>query len=353
MISKITRRSLKKGFSGIIRTAVIGAAFAATGALRITAGEPSPPQPVYQPGTKSTAVPPDTQIKIEAKFFEITEDAWKKVSPEMRLETGLRTGDTDSTGPETLASQFPELKKEKQSYAELVREMTHGQDSPKKSESLPGWKIIEIIACEKRKALIKKLGHTEGCSLSSAPVATVKNGQESIAAITRKFRYPSAYGPDKKSPSRVSPTEFATKDIGVTLRVKPEIGPDGQTIDLYLVLESVALLGFIGDNGTTFAPPTQAEIQRVASPVFSTHTFKTSVSIWDHQTVLIGRVQLEVQAGKNGSDPRTVRKIMLTSVTAQLVDSSNPAKLIHPREGEEDTVQEIPSGPPMAGKPGL
>jgi len=347
-----------RGLAGI---AVMSAALATATTSPVTAQDASPSpagSPVVAPASSPVATPdvtkgaenrPGTHVEIQTRFIEITEEAWKKTSPELILETGLRSGDIYSTGPETLASQFPELKKEKKTYADLVREMTLPKNSQKNPDPLPGWKIIEVLGREKREALIKMLLSTEGCRLLSAPAVTIKSGQEGVIAITRQFRYASAYGPD------ALPTEFDSKDIGFTLRVKPEIGPDGQTIDLNLADESVTLLGFIGENGATFAPPTQTKIQRFASPAFSTHTIKTNVSVWDNQTLLFGGVQLEVEAGKNGSDPHTVRKIMLTAVTARIVDAGKSVRAPSAKVSLQAPVSNsaIPRGIPIEGKIGF
>src|SRR5947199_8386608 len=99
-----------------------------------------------------------------------------------------------------------------------------------------------------------------------------------------------------------TPTAFESRNTGVTLEVEPVVGPDGVTIDLNLVPQVVEFEGFInygspifavGVNtvaGITVSAPVLLTSNVINQPVFSTRKVTTNVSVWDEQTVVLGRL---------------------------------------------------------------
>src|SRR6185503_20617892 len=53
-----------------------------------------------------------------------------------------------------------------------------------------------------------------------------------------------------------TPSNFETRNTGVTLEVEPVVGPDGVTIDLNLVPQVVEFEGFINYGSPILAPAT-------------------------------------------------------------------------------------------------
>jgi len=112
-----------------------------------------------------------------------------------------------------------------------------------------------------------------------------------------------------------TPSNFETRNTGVTLEVEPVVGPDGVTIDLNLVPQVVEFEGFInyGSPIRTINPAlvraldptlvlssallgTQAITLTdnvINQPIFSTRKVTTSVSVWDGQTVVLGGLMRE------------------------------------------------------------
>jgi len=241
--------------------------------------------------------------------------------------------------------------------------------------------------------VIRALNQKKGIDLLSAPKITTKSGQRAVIEIVREFRYPTQFTepkvPDiqgRGSSSSVTttialpvvgpstPSNFETRNTGVTLEVEPVVGPDGVTIDLNLVPQVVefegfinygspiktvnpALLNFIGGSTSGLTGLTQSITLTdnvINQPIFSTRKVTTSVSVWDGQTVVLGGLMREdVQKVEDrtpflGDIPmvgrlfRTnvdqhVKRNLIIFVTARLV---NPAgQPVNQTEEEEEMVE--------------
>ena len=108
-----------------------------------------------------------------------------------------------------------------------------------------------------------------------------------------------------------TPSNFETRNTGVTLEVEPVVGPDGVTIDLNLVPQVVEFEGFInyGSPIKTVNPRYSDFLHPrflgclltsitltdnvINQPIFSTRKVTTSVSVWDGQTVVLGGLMRE------------------------------------------------------------
>lgn len=114
--------------------------------------------------------------------------------------------------------------------------------------------------------VIRALDQKKGVDLLSAPKVTTKSGRKAVVRVVREFPYPSEFNPPEPPPPATNdsiivsgsgqivtqgivtpstPTAFETRNLGVTLEVNPVIGPDGYTIDLDLSPEVVEFDGFI------------------------------------------------------------------------------------------------------------
>ena len=179
--------------------------------------------------------------------------------------------------------------------------------------------------------VIRALNQKKGIDLLSAPKITTKSGQRAVIEIVREFRYPTQFtepkvpdisgrGTSNSTTTTIAlpvvgpstPSNFETRNTGVTLEVEPVVGPDGVTIDLNLVPQVVefegfinygspirtvnpALLGFLGVP-STLTGVTQAITLTdnvINQPIFSTRKVTTSVSVWDGQTVVLGGLMRE------------------------------------------------------------
>lgn len=171
--------------------------------------------------------------------------------------------------------------------------------------------------------IIRALNQKKGIDLMSAPKVTTKSGNKAVIKVVRNFPYPTEFSPPETPETTTTtssgtavafaagtvlsggivtpttPTAFETRDLGVTLEVEPVVGPDNYTIDLNLSPEVVEFEGFINYGSpilgaiyrTTPVPDIYQTILTdnvINQPIFSTRKVTTSVSIWDGQTVALG-----------------------------------------------------------------
>lgn len=87
-------------------------------------------------------------------------------------------------------------------------------------------------------------------------------------------------GVPNAEPTPGAPSSFETRNAGVTVEVEPVVGPDGLSIDLNHVVQSVTHLGDLKVTGVAARYPAQ--------PLFETRKFTTSQMILAGQQMLIG-----------------------------------------------------------------
>lgn len=176
--------------------------------------------------------------------------------------------------------------------------------------------------------MFQALSQKRSFDLLSAPSLRVKNGEDATINVSRTFYYPTAFDPAESAAvqtvstgSGISvgppiviptfPTEFESRDIGVKMKVRPQLGADNRTIDLALFPEVTDFEGFInygsviyvagGDlnNGVTvndqgiITDTTQGNAyllsnNEINQPVFNTRRIDTKVFVRDGYTVVLG-----------------------------------------------------------------
>lgn len=160
--------------------------------------------------------------------------------------------------------------------------------------------------------VLRALNQQKGIDLVSAPKVTTKSGVRANIEIIREFRYPAEYdlpvvtqaaGSIYTPATPTTPTSFETKPVGITLEVEPTVGPDGYTIDLSLSPRVVEFEGFINYGspintvvtvvGVGFSAPFVVTENTINQPVFSSREVTTDVTVYDGQTVVIGGLMRE------------------------------------------------------------
>jgi general secretion pathway protein D len=236
--------------------------------------------------------------------------------------------------------------------------------------------------------VIRALNQKKGVDLMAAPKITTKSGQQGVIKINREFPYPQQYDPPQIPQSTGGsqstaviltlgesdpvvtpsfPTDFTTRNLGVTLEVTPQIGSDGYTIDLTLAPEVVDFDGFINYGSPISSPrrildPLTLQIINtvpqlltdnvINQPIFSVRRVTTNVSIWDGQTVALGGLIREDVQKVNDKVPilgdvplagalfrsevdQKIKRNLIIFVTARLMDAAG-----QPLRPEDDVDQE-------------
>ncbi|HST30459.1 MAG TPA: Amuc_1098 family type IV pilus outer membrane protein [Chthoniobacterales bacterium] len=364
------------------------------------------------------------QVEIEAKFVEINQNNLKELGFDWLLGqfnvgnhkvfagggtsgTGAPINTADwpfvSPGGTQPIGQFPITAGNRSGELAISANAIDALLSPAAglTSTAPGiFGLAGVFTDPQFQLVIRALNQKKGIDLLSAPKITTKSGQRAVIEIVREFRYPTQFtepkvpdiqgrGSTNSTTTTIAlpvvgpstPSNFETRNTGVTLEVEPVVGPDGVTIDLNLVPQVVEFEGFINYGSPIktvnpallgFSPSTLLGMTTEAitltdnvinQPIFSTRKVTTSVSVWDGQTVVLGGLMREdVQKVEDrtpfvGDLPlvgrlfrsnvdQRIKRNLIIFVTARLV---NPAgQPVHQAEEEEEMVeppvlQEIPA----------
>lgn len=289
---------------------------------------------------------PPTQVEIESKFLEVTQNSLKELGFDwllgqfaMPFGTGVYGGGgTEGFNQSIDAGAYPFVSGTTPIGA------TGATSGPVTSGNRSGTTAISVNAVDallfgtpagpaagvmalagvftnpQFQVVIRALNQQKGVDLVSSPSVTTKSGQRATIQIVREFRYPTEYDLPQVSASQGSvfqpvvpttPTSFDTKPVGITLEVEPTVGPDGYTIDLTLSPRVVEFDGFINYGSPIFAtvqnnavnaagfiiPSGTATILATSNvinqPVFSTREVTTQVTVYDGSTVVLGGLMRE------------------------------------------------------------
>ena len=287
------------------------------------------------------------QVEIESKFVEITQNNIKELSFDWLLGQfnignervfggGGTSGNQSSRNPLDFPfvnggapiGQFPLTSGNRSGTtaisANAIDALLFGLTG--NTLAAPGvFGLSGVFTDPQFQLVIRALDQKKGVDLLSSPRVTTKSGLRAIIEIIREFRYPTEFDPPQIPQdfggggsggglgttiistfpvTPTTPTTFETRNTGVTLEVEPQVGPDGQTIDLTLAPSVTEFEGFINygspiqtTGGTNVLglplPPVVLTPNVINQPIFSTRKVQTSVSIWDGQTVVIGGLMRE------------------------------------------------------------
>ncbi len=297
----------------------------------------------------SSNVDVPTQVEIEAKFVEITQNNLKELGFDW-LVSAFNIGGERVFGAGGTTGSGTALNNDNYTFIDPATDTAVGTNpvtsgnrsgtngiSNNAIDSLlfgsaantvaPGiFSLAGVFTDPQFQVVVRALDQKKGVDLLSSPKVTTKSGERATIEIIREFRYPIEFDPPQipqdfggSSSSGVggstvistfpvtptTPTAFETRNTGVTLEVEPVVGSDGYTIDLRLVPQVVEFEGFINYGSPIYTINTSTAGQlinggrteltpnEIKQPIFSTRKVTTSVSIWDGQTVSLGGLMRE------------------------------------------------------------
>ena len=170
----------------------------------------------------------------------------------------------------------------------------------------------------KQAAIVREKSREGGAEFFSDPCTMARNGMGSTVTSVREVRYPVKYVPSEKEPGKSIPTAFETRNAGVEMKFVPTISPNGSTIDLQVSPTVTTFLGFIdyaaakparaaGDSSLESLLKAPLSPGGIWTPVFSTFSLETTITLGNGQSVLLGGV---MKVGKipprgDGSEPKS------------------------------------------------
>ena len=160
-------------------------------------------------------------------------------------------------------------------------------------------------------AIVRALAQKQGTDLLSAPKVTVLSGNPATITVAQELRYPQRFG---QTQSQVgtgnasgggsagvaitagTPEEFATRNVGVELKVTPTVEEDDYSISLELNPKVTEFDGFVEYGGPSVAISGSTTVTVPSGfyqPIFSVRDISTKVTIWDGATLIMGGLTRE------------------------------------------------------------
>jgi general secretion pathway protein D len=239
------------------------------------------------------------------------------------------------------------------------------------SASGPLANITGVIGEFDVNAVVRALSQKNGTELLSAPRLTVLSGNPATITVAQELRYPQSYGQIQSqvgtgsisgggsagvSITSGTPQEFATRNIGVELRVTPTVEEDNHSISLDLNPKVTEFEGFVEYGGPSVAisgGTTVTVPPGFYQPIFAVREVSTRVTLWDGATLVMGGLTREDVKKVNDKVPllgslpivgrlfrtkgeSTQKRNLLIFVTAHLV---NPGGALQKRTAASAPVQ--------------
>lgn len=329
---------------------------------------------------------PVRQVAIEAKFLEVQEGALRELGVDWNIaRPGLPLFDPVNGGPVLDANGRPVFSPlEIYGTAGVTRPLPDAFNGAQSLNSilidgtpvastrparLPGTvslgenagplaRISTVVGEFDVEAVVRALEQKQGADLLSAPRVTVLSGQPASIIVAQEMRYPQAYTEIKSQVGSTAgggtggsgsagvtitagtPQDFATRHVGVELRVTPRVEDDGVHITLDLNPRVTDFDGFMEYGGPSLALTAGRSVTvppGFYQPIFSVRELETKVTLRHGATLVMGGLtreevkRVEDKVPVLGSIPglgrlfrstgqSTQKRSLLIFVTARLVD---------------------------------
>lgn len=160
-------------------------------------------------------------------------------------------------------------------------------------------------------AVVRALAQRSGTELLSAPRLTVLSGQAATITVAQELRFPQSYGQVQSQVGTGSasgggaagvtitagtPQDFATRHVGVELRVTPTVEEDGRSISLELHPRVTEFEGFVEYGGQSVAVAGGSTVTVPSGfyqPIFAVREVTTRVTLRDGATLVMGGLTRE------------------------------------------------------------
>ena len=170
--------------------------------------------------------------------------------------------------------------------------------------------------------LMRGISQKTGADLMARPEVVTRPGQNATVESVIEFPYPEDFEPPQlpnaiggggAAVTPATPTNFTYRDLGVSLEVLPQVGPNREIIELSVIPSVTDFEGFVNygtpisgstsnttlnltdgtiGNSSVFGELTQNAILK---PLFRTTRGNTTVRVLDGQTIVIGGLVEEIR----------------------------------------------------------
>jgi len=157
--------------------------------------------------------------------------------------------------------------------------------------------VIQSLSTQDARDLILSLDHSGSADLLSAPRVRTQSGKKATIKVVTEYRYPTdvelrpvsiTNGEEIVRTAVMVPSQYETRDVGITLNVTPVIDAQRDMIDLDIMAEVVSEPTWkeysIVYEATNGVPHTV----KMEQPFFHTREIDTTLCIPNNSTVAIG-----------------------------------------------------------------
>ena len=179
-----------------------------------------------------------------------------------------------------------------------------------------------IIDNSAHEILMRGLSQKKGVDVMVRPEVVTRSGQNAVVQSVVEFPYPEDFEPPQ-IPNQVAggggivtpatPTNFITRNLGITLEVLPQVGPDRKIIEVsvnpvvtdfegfvnygtpIVGSSNTASIDFVNQTVATQSVFGEITANAILKPLFRTTRGNTSVRVVDGQTVVMGGLIKEIR----------------------------------------------------------
>ncbi|WP_438483619.1 type II secretory pathway, component PulD [Oleiharenicola lentus] len=264
------------------------------------------------------------QVEIEAKFMEVQQGALDEIGVQWNVRNQRATSSQAySTGDGVNRALRDAFRSSgTTSSGSIVRPDEPGLPIVNTPPLIPGTNniglgagalgnIVGAIGQFDVNAVVRALSQKTGTELLSAPKLTVLSGNAATITVAQELRYPQSYGQVQSQVGTGSasgggsagvaitagtPQEFATRNVGVELKVTPTVEEDDYSISLDLNPKVTEFEGFVEYGGQSIAISGSTTVTVPSGfyqPIFGVREMNTKVTIWDGATLVMGGLTRE------------------------------------------------------------
>lgn len=244
----------------------------------------------------------DPMVQVQAKFVEISQDDFKEFGFEYLVSRSLPASESGTPNGKlqfdqndsTMRSMYPNTQDRLFVY--------HGETD--------GWSFT---------ATYKALNQANTEDILSSPRITTLNGQEASIRMIREVYYATDYTQAQITTTTNTSTNGATgtmftyvspvpqygdaTELGIILRVTPEVDLERRTITMQMNPSVQALAGWTTYNYTTAIGSGTPKNEFTKQPILAQRTIDTKVTIYDGETIVLGGIIKDTVVSINDSIP--------------------------------------------------
>jgi len=290
-----------------------------------------------------------TQVEIEARFVEVRQTEMNSLGFEWLLNDNWEIA--QQKGASGVIGAVPRIQMNANSgNGGITSGLRFANTTPTAATSLAGGTggggtvadniatLSSVLTNPELSLVIHALEQKGDADLLSAPKVTTQSGQEATIKVVTEYIYPTEFTVTPITGSTpnggtyiiggvVEPGGFETREVGVILKVQPEVSAEGM-ITLTMSPEVVTDPDW-KEYGTTYTDQQgNTEVLSMQQPFFHTRAVTTSISIYNGATVVMGGLIDEIRSTTDDKIPFLGDLPLVGRLFRSKIDASDKRNLL-------------------------